>query len=297
MRDNPRSRRADPLESRLTQLNWFQRLKVAQGAFTGLVALHKAGVVHGNLKTTNVFVALDGLDGLVGDYAAGRRPDFEKMAPSVLNYYDPEFVKGNEATNESDVYSLGIVLLELLASQKDGEVPRSRTGAIVEADPLDEFADAAASGGWPEDVAREVIELASACVRPNARRRKSADVIARALKQIAQDEVDEAGNVVTLMRLADKACMARDQSANLPRFDKMRARERAQFEFAALKLQARWRGRIARRRFEKLKRSGASSQVVSDESLDAMFTPEQVKAAVFIQTRWRGIMARKKPAS
>ena len=64
-------------------------------------------------------------------------------------------------------------------------------------------------------------------MRPNARRRKSADIIARALKQIAQDEVDEAGNVVTLMRLADKACgTARDQSANLPRFDKMRARER-----------------------------------------------------------------------
>ena len=283
------------LESRLTQLNWFQRLKVAQGAFTGLAALHKAGVVHGNLKTTNVFVAPDGLDGLVGDYAAGRRPDFEKMAPSVLNYYDPEFVKGNEATNESDVYSLGIVLLELLASQKDGEVPAVQNGGDRGGGPLDEFADAAASGGWPEDVAREVIELAAACVRPNARRRKSADIIARALKQIAQDEVDEAGNVVTLMRLADKACgTARDQSANLPRFDKMRARERAQFEFAALKLQARWRGRVARRRFEKLKRSGASSQVVSDESLDAMFTPEEVKAAVFIQTRWRGIMARKK---
>ena len=68
--------------------------------------------------------------------------------------------------------------------------------------------------------AREVIELAAACVRPNARRRKSADIIARALKQIAQDEVDEAGNVVTLMRLADKACgTARDQSGELPRFD------------------------------------------------------------------------------
>ena len=42
------------LESRLTQLNWFQRLRVAAGAFAGLAALHAAGVVHGNLKTTNV---------------------------------------------------------------------------------------------------------------------------------------------------------------------------------------------------------------------------------------------------
>ena len=82
----------------------------------------------------------DGLDGLVGDYAAGRRPDFEKMGAGVLSYYDPEFVKGNEATNESDVYSLGIVLLELLASQKDGEVPAVRTGAIAESGPLDRFA-------------------------------------------------------------------------------------------------------------------------------------------------------------
>ena len=281
------------LESRLTQLNWFQRLRVAAGAFAGLAALHAAGVVHGNLKTTNVFVADDGLDGLVGDYAAGRRPDFDKCSTSVLNYYDTAFVKGDDASNESDVYSMGIVLLELLASQRDGEVPAVQNGGG--GGPLDEFADAAAQGGWPEDVAREVIELAAACVRPNARRRKSADIIARALKQIAQDEVDEAGNVVTLMRLADKACgTARDQSGELPRFDKMRARERARFEFAALKLQARWRGRVARRRCEKLKRSGMPAQIVADDGQDSTFTPEQVKAAVFIQTRWRGIMARKK---
>ena len=248
------------LESRLTQLNWFQRLKVAQGAFTGLAALHKAGVVHGNLKTTNVFVALDGLDGLVGDYAAGRRPDFEKMAPSVLNYYDPEFVKGNEATNESDVYSLGIVLLELLASQKDGEVPAVQNRGDRGGGPLDEFADAAASGGWPEDVAREVIELASACVRPNARRRKSADVIARALKRIAQDEVDEAGNVVTLMRLADKACGMARINPPICRGSTRCARGRGRTESRRLSFRpVERKGR--EKTVEKLKRSGASSKL------------------------------------
>ena len=159
----------------------------------------------------------------------------------TLPYMPPEFVMSRRVSTKTDAFAFGVVLLELLASQRDGEVPAVQNGGG--GGPLDEFADAAAQGGWPEDVAREVIELAAACVRPNARRRKSADIIARALKQIARDEVDEAGNVVTLMRLADKACgTARDQSGELPRFDKMRARERARFEFAALKLQARWRG-------------------------------------------------------
>ena len=36
------------------------------------------------------------------------------------------------------------------------------------------------------------------------------------------------------------------------------------------------------------------AQIVADDGQDSTFTPEQVKAAVFIQTRWRGIMARKK---
>ena len=126
------------LESRLTQLNWFQRLKVAQGAFTGLAALHKAGVVHGNLKTTNVFVALDGLDGLVGDYAAGRRPDFEKMAPSVLNYYTIQSSSRatRRRTNPTCTRSASSSL-ELLASQKDGEVPAVQNGGDGGGGPLD----------------------------------------------------------------------------------------------------------------------------------------------------------------
>jgi len=51
------------LDSRLHDLSWFQRLKVAAGAFTGLEALHAAGLVHGNLKATNVLLPADGLDG------------------------------------------------------------------------------------------------------------------------------------------------------------------------------------------------------------------------------------------
>ena len=217
------------------------------------------------------------------------------MAPSVLNYYDPEFVKGNEATNESDVYSLGIVLLELLASQKDGEVPcgpeqgrswRRTPGRVCGRRRFRRLAGGRGERGHRDGVGvRETQRQAEeerGCHRQGA------------LKRIAQDKVDEAGNVVTLMRLADKACgMARDQSANLPRFDKI-ARGRGR-NSSSRRLSFRPGGEEGSREDgSKLKRSGASSQVVSDESLDAIFTPEQVKAAVFIQTRWRGIMARKK---
>eukprot|EP00227_Mantoniella_beaufortii_P000556 CAMPEP_0197611192 /NCGR_PEP_ID=MMETSP1326-20131121/54898_1 /TAXON_ID=1155430 /ORGANISM="Genus nov. species nov., Strain RCC2288" /LENGTH=203 /DNA_ID=CAMNT_0043179811 /DNA_START=294 /DNA_END=901 /DNA_ORIENTATION=- len=99
------------LESRLQALTWFQRLKVASGAFNGLEVLHAAKLVHGNLKATNILLAADGLDGLIADINTVA-PSVDGMEQSVVNYYDPEYLApGGQAKPSSDVYSMGVILL------------------------------------------------------------------------------------------------------------------------------------------------------------------------------------------
>ena len=109
------------LADRLESLSWFHRLKVATGAFKGLKELHKAGRTHGNLKSTNVFVSEDGLDGMIGDGDL-TKPEASELDDATRNYLDPTFLATGESTSFTDVYSMGVILLELLTSHK-GEVP------------------------------------------------------------------------------------------------------------------------------------------------------------------------------
>jgi serine/threonine protein kinase len=157
-------------------------------------------LLRGNLKATNMLIAADGLDGMLVDINT-TPPSLDGMEQSVVNYYDPEFLKTGAAKPASDVYSMGVILLELLTSHKgqvpslNGEEEGAGAGAAAAAavagraaeglssggggggggggaDPMDALQAAAVTAGWPTEVAREVVALAAACVRPHAERRK-----------------------------------------------------------------------------------------------------------------------------
>jgi serine/threonine protein kinase len=82
--------------------------------------LHRQGVVHANLKPTNVLLAADGIP-QVGDFRAtgglfqGPLPLHEPQV-SGLGYLAPEFVENPSAQLHppTDIYSLGVILYELL---------------------------------------------------------------------------------------------------------------------------------------------------------------------------------------
>lgn len=298
------------LESRLQELNWFQRLKVASGCFDGLEALHAAGFVHGNLKSTNVLIADDGLEGMIADINPAP-PSLEGMEQSVVNYYEPDFLKTGTAKTASDVYSLGVILLELLTSHKGqvpsltgGESPASASGSVGDGgtEPMEALQHAAVNAGWPAEVAVEVVALAAACVRPNADRRKAAAVIARSLREVVEEVVESAGGVKALLkRISSEAGGKGDKSKEDPGLDfaAMSPEQLEEYERSAVKLQALQRGRAARAKMKKLRDQGADKEAIrkaEEEEEEAMKvftgTPEQQAAAIKLQAAQRGKMAR-----
>jgi serine/threonine-protein kinase len=87
----------------------------------GLDALHELGILHRDVKPSNVLLDADGTAALA-DFGLARAPDSTRLTREgqLLGtplYLAPELIEGHEASQASDVYALGCLLYECLAGR------------------------------------------------------------------------------------------------------------------------------------------------------------------------------------
>lgn len=108
---------------------------------------HVRGIVHGALKPTNIFIDAQGLVKLTDFVIEGEIK--ESMVPKVLElmqdakYSSPEELFGRPATQQSDVYSLGLIMLEMVTGKPapirdgiSGNIKKLKSPVIVGKDDL-----------------------------------------------------------------------------------------------------------------------------------------------------------------
>lgn len=180
-------------------MNWHTRMKIAVGAGRGLAHLHtRENIVHGNLTSSNILLDSE-LNAKISDFGLSRLMTTAANSNVIatagaLGYRAPELTKLKKATTKTDVYSFGVILLELLTGKAPGESMTADNGmdlpewvaSIVKEEwtnevfDLELLKDAAICG----DELLNTLQLAMQCVDPTPSSRPDMDEVVHRLDDI-----------------------------------------------------------------------------------------------------------------
>jgi len=110
-------------ENQACKLPIDQAVKITLGICDALDYMHKHGVVHRDLKPENIMVddqdRIKIIDFGIAMKEDARRLTFANLSPTLgtPDYISPEQVKGQRGDQRSDIYSLGVMLYEMLTGQ------------------------------------------------------------------------------------------------------------------------------------------------------------------------------------
>ena len=101
-------------------LNWPTRLRIIKGVARGLAYLYDAIpsliIPHGHLKSSNVLLD-ESMDAILADYALSPVINIDLVQQIMMAYKSPEFAQHGRITKKTDVWSFGILILEILTGK------------------------------------------------------------------------------------------------------------------------------------------------------------------------------------
>ncbi|GAB2293537.1 Proline-rich receptor-like protein kinase perk1 [Dionaea muscipula] len=189
-------------------LSWPTRLKIALGAAKGLAYLHKdckPKIIHRDIKASNILLD-DSFEAKVSDFGLAKfsldtDTHVSTRVMGTFGYLAPEYASSGKLTDKSDVFSFGVVLLELITGRRpiDKAHPFTDDSMVEWARPL--LAEALEGGSFEVLVDPRLDEYdssemaimvacAAVCVRHSARLRPQMSQVVRALEgNLSVDEL------------------------------------------------------------------------------------------------------------
>ncbi|KAL6139970.1 hypothetical protein ACLB2K_058271 [Fragaria x ananassa] len=217
-------------------MDWATRVKVAAGAARGIAYLHEdchPRIIHRDIKSSNILLDSN-FEAQVADFGLAKlaldtNTHVTTRVMGTFGYMAPEYATSGKLTDKSDVYSYGVVLLELITGRKpvDGSQPLGDESLVewarplltdaVETGDLSELADPRLEKNYVESEMFRMIEAASACVRHSATKRPRMRQVVRAL-----DSLDDTSDLSNGMKPGQSEVFnSAEQSAQIRMFQRM----------------------------------------------------------------------------
>ncbi|KAK3118586.1 hypothetical protein QOZ80_9BG0701960 [Eleusine coracana subsp. coracana] len=104
-------------------MNWETRFKIMMGICEGLLFLHKIPIVHMDLKPENILLD-DNMVPKIADFGLSRLFGQDQTRQRTQNvvgsygYIAPEYLYRGEISTQSDIYSLGLMIIEITTGEK-----------------------------------------------------------------------------------------------------------------------------------------------------------------------------------
>ncbi|CAA0395926.1 unnamed protein product [Arabidopsis thaliana] len=188
-------------------LSWENRLRIAAETAQGLEYLHigcKPPMIHRDIKSMNIlldnnFQAKLGDFGLSRSFPVGSETHVSTNVAGSPGYLDPEYYRTNWLTEKSDVFSFGVVLLEIITSKPVIDQTREKShigewvGFKLTKGDIKNIVDPSMNGDYDSSSLWKALELAMSCVNPTSSGRPNMSQVANELQECLLTENSRKG--------------------------------------------------------------------------------------------------------
>ncbi|XP_020522772.1 proline-rich receptor-like protein kinase PERK3 isoform X1 [Amborella trichopoda] len=172
-------------------LSWTQRLEIAIDSARGLWFLHtypEGCIVHRDVKPANILLG-DDFEAKVSDFGLSKLIDIGRSHVSsevrgTLGYVDPEYQRNHQVKASGDVYSFGVMLLQILSGKRAinlklrRPMPLERMAKeLTKGGNISEFADPKMKGNYSAEAFDLTLKIALSCTGYKVQRPSMEEVV------------------------------------------------------------------------------------------------------------------------
>ncbi|XP_029127072.1 probable receptor-like protein kinase At2g42960 [Cajanus cajan] len=193
---------AQHLLRRDSHLTWETRVRILRDCSFALKYLHhhiEGCVVHRDIKLTNILLT-EKYQAKLSDFGLAKVMGIKESkvftdVRGTIGYMDPEYMSNAKLTCASDVYSFGIVALQILSGQKvieldldaRDQLTRKARDVSMGKRPLSDFEDPRLNGKIDKADFEAILQIAVLCVAKSSKGRPTIEVVFEELDKVCKD--------------------------------------------------------------------------------------------------------------